>query len=211
MQKIHSTTGAPSESSTSEPPKYQYQRALSLSKGLGDQVYTYSTEQINQLKAQNVLVQRASDAAQRVSAVASTSYGAAQDKVHTLSDVMLQELHKVQVSTFFTIRDLIPIRSTQASTSTLPATVQSSFHDISTHLSNTITELSGILTSPEPFPDRMHKVRDTVQERVQPLLEASAARVQEILDSLRGKAGEKVEQTQNAANGDANGEVNGHA
>ncbi|KAH8085443.1 lipid droplet-associated perilipin protein [Cristinia sonorae] len=196
VEKIHSTTGTPSEPSTSEPPKYQYQRALSLSKDLSGQVYTYSTEQINQIKAQNVIVQRATDAAQRVSSVASTSYGAAQEKVHTLSDVMLQELHKVQ-----------------ASTSALPATVQNSFHDISTHLQSTITELTNILTSPEPLPDRVHKVRDTVQERVQPLLEASAARVQEILDSLRGKAAEKAEEVQQeapapVANGSA---TNGHA
>ena len=109
VQKIHSTTGAPSDPSTSEPPKYQYQRALSLSKDLGDQVYTYSAEQINQLKAQNALVQRAADAAQKVTAVASSSYGAAQEKVHALSDVMLQELHRVQVCISLTLIFLIPI------------------------------------------------------------------------------------------------------
>ncbi|TCD66579.1 hypothetical protein EIP91_001136 [Steccherinum ochraceum] len=192
VQKVHSTTGSPTEATPSETPKYQYQRALSLSKDLSGQVYTYSTEQISQLRAQNALVQRAADAAQRVTAVASTSYGVAQEKVHTLSDVMLQELHKVQ-----------------ASTSALPATVQSSFHDISTHLSATITELSSILTSSEPLPDRVHKVRDTVTERVQPLLEASTARVQEILDSLRGKAAEKADAANGAVNGSANG--NGHS
>ncbi|THH27537.1 hypothetical protein EUX98_g6656 [Antrodiella citrinella] len=189
VQKIQPKNGTTTEAS-SEPPKYQYQRALSLSKGLSEQVYTYSTEQINQIKAQNVLVQRASDAAQRVTAVASSSYGAAQEKVHTLSDVMLQELHKVQ-----------------ASTSTLPSTVQASFHDITAHLSTTITELSNILTSPEPLPDRVHKVRDTVQERVQPLLAASAARFQEILVSLRGKAAEKTHEVENATNGNTNGYV----
>lgn len=169
-------------------------------------MYSYSTEQINQIKAQNAIVQRASEAAQKVSAVASSSYGAAQEKVHTLSDVMLQELHKVQVGSNFPLVVYILISfPPQASTSSLPATVQSSFHDITAQISNTITELSTILTSPEPFPDRVHKVRETVQERVQPLLEASACRVQEILDSLRGKAAEKVEETQNATNGDANG------
>ena len=83
--------------SGSEPPKYQYQRAYILSKDLSDQLYTFSTEQINQIRTQNVYVQRATEAAHRVTAVASTSYGAAQEKVHAVSDVMLQELQRVQV------------------------------------------------------------------------------------------------------------------
>lgn len=96
MQKIHSTTGSP-EVTPVELPKYQYQRAVALSKDLSDQLLTFSTEQINQIKTQNVLVKRATDAAHQVSAVASSSYSAAQEKVHAVSDVMLQELTKVQV------------------------------------------------------------------------------------------------------------------
>lgn len=61
-------------------------------------MYTFSTEQINQIKTQNVYVQRATEAAHNVSEVASNSYGAAQEKVQAVSDVMLQELQKVQVS-----------------------------------------------------------------------------------------------------------------
>ena len=99
VKKIHSTTGTPEPASSTEPPKYQYQRAFALSKDLSDQLYTFSAEQINQIKNQNALVKRATEAAQQVTAVASTSYGAAQEKVHTLSDVMLQELQKVQVRT----------------------------------------------------------------------------------------------------------------
>ena len=97
VNKVHSRTGSPTETAPSEPAQYQYQRAFALSKDLSDGLYTYSTEQINQLKAQSVLVQRASDAAHKVSAVASTSYGVAQERAHALSDVMLQELQKVQV------------------------------------------------------------------------------------------------------------------
>lgn len=97
VNKVHRPEEVPAGSSPAEAPKFQYQRAYAISKGLSDQLYTYSTEQVNQLKAQSVLVQKAADAAHKVSEVASTSYGAAQDRVHGLSDTMVQELQKVQV------------------------------------------------------------------------------------------------------------------
>ena len=98
VKQVHTKTGIPEPvASGSEPPKYQYQRAYILSKDLSDQLYTFSTEQINTIRTQNVYVQRATEAAHRVTAVASSSYGAAQEKVHAVSDVMLQELQRVQV------------------------------------------------------------------------------------------------------------------
>ena len=97
VNKIHSTASSPETTSPTEGPKYQYQRAFALSKDLSDQLVTFSAEQINQIKTQNALVRRATEAAQQVSAVASSSYSAAQEKVHAVSDVMLQELQKVQV------------------------------------------------------------------------------------------------------------------
>jgi len=190
VKKIHSTTGTPESASPTEPPKFQYQRAFALSKDLSDQLVKLSAEQINQIKTQNVLVKRATEAAQQVTAVASSSYGAAQEKVHTVSDVMLQELHKVQQST-----------------ATLPTQLQSSFNDISAHLTTTISDISTILTSSDPLNEKVHKIRDHVQERVNPLLEATQARAQEILDSLRGRAAEKADA---ATNGSVNGAVNGN-
>ena len=55
--------------------------------------------------------------------------------------------------------------------------------------------------------EKIIKVRDTVQQRVNPLLDATAARVTEILDNLRGKAPEKAAAN---GNGSVNGKVNGH-
>ncbi|KIP07257.1 hypothetical protein PHLGIDRAFT_89876 [Phlebiopsis gigantea 11061_1 CR5-6] len=190
VQKIHSTTGSP-EVTPVELPKYQYQRAVALSKDLSDQLLTFSTEQINQIKTQNVLVKRATDAAHQVSAVASSSYSAAQEKVHAVSDVMLQELTKVQQST-----------------ATLPAQLQSSFNDISVHLTATIHDISSILTSSDPLQDKVTKVREHVQEHVYPLLEATSARAQVILESLRGKVAEK--EAVAAAETNGNGAANGH-
>ena len=93
-RRINSEAGPSNGNSDS---KYQYQRAYALSKDLSDQLYSLSAEQITAIRTQNVYVQRATAAAQRVTAVASTSYGAAQEKVHAVSDVMLQELQRVQV------------------------------------------------------------------------------------------------------------------
>ncbi|KAI0726526.1 lipid droplet-associated perilipin protein [Fomitopsis betulina] len=165
----------------SEPPspstQFQYQRAYALSKGLTDQLRTYSTEQLNQLKTHNALVKRASATAQDLSQIASTSYGTAQTKVHSLSDTMLSELHQVR-----------------ATTAALPAHAQAAFADISQQLSSTITDLTVILRSEEPVHVKVTKVKDTVQEHVQPILAAAAARAQEMLNVVRTRLVEKSEQ-----------------
>ncbi|EJF56776.1 hypothetical protein DICSQDRAFT_93091 [Dichomitus squalens LYAD-421 SS1] len=172
--------------------KFQYQRAYYLSKELSDQLLTYSTEQINQIKAQSAILQRASATAQSLSDLASSSYGAAQARVHSLSDTMLSELQKVQ-----------------ASTAALPGTLQSAFQDVSANLSSTINDLSGILTSPDPLPEKANKVRDTVTERVQPILDTANARVQEILGALKARVSENRQAAQATAN-EATASVNGN-
>ncbi|KAI0765874.1 lipid droplet-associated perilipin protein [Trametes elegans] len=181
VSKFHAN-GTADKAPEAPEAQYQYQRAYFLTKELRDQLYTYSTEQINQIKTQNVLVQRASATAHSLSELASTSYDAAQSRVHALSDTMLAELQKVQ-----------------ASTAALPATLQASFHDVSANLSATINELSTILTSPEPLPDKVHKVRDTVKERVQPILDTATTRVQEILGALKARVSEDKEAVHQSA------------
>ncbi|KAI0090074.1 hypothetical protein BDY19DRAFT_1068776 [Irpex rosettiformis] len=192
VRKVHSTTGSPIEETPkegTEAPKFQYQRAYALSKGLTDQLLSFSAEQINQIRNQNAYVQRAAEAANRVSEVASTSYGVAQEKVHAVSDVLLLELHKVQQST-----------------AALPSQLHASFNDLSSNLSGAMSDISTILTSSDPLNEKVGKVRDTVQQRVSPVLEASSARLQEILNSLRGKAAaEKEAVAEHVNNGTANG------
>lgn len=124
---------------------------------------------------------------------ASSTYSVAQSKIHELSDTMLAELKKIQASTY-----------------QLPHQVQSSLRDVSEGLTTSIHELSGIVSSDAPLNERAGKVKDTVQQKVQPLLDAATCRVQEILKviSSRGQeaketAGEKVQE--NAQNGSANG------
>ncbi|KAI0628605.1 lipid droplet-associated perilipin protein [Trametes polyzona] len=174
VSKLHPNgTAADKPAEAAEAAQYQYQRAYFLTKELRDQLLTYSTEQINQIKAQSALVQRASATAHALTELASSSYGAAQSRVHTLSDTMVSELQKVQ-----------------ASTAALPATLQASFHDVSANLTTTINELSAILTAPEPLPEKVQKVRLTVQERVQPILDTATARVQEVLGALKARVSE---------------------
>jgi hypothetical protein len=64
-------------------------------------------------------------------------------------------------------------------------------------LSAAITDISNILTSSDPLNEKVVKVRDTVQQRVNPLLAATSSRVQEILESLRGKAVSANEENSN--------------
>ena len=158
-----------------------------------------------------MLLQRAQATAQSLSDLASSSYGAAQTRVHALSDTMLSELHKVQVRS---VPPLLRIESvltcaaapTQASTAALPGTLQSTFQDVSANLTSTINELSGILTSPEPLPEKATKVREHVQERVQPLLDTATARVQEILGALKARVSEeKKDAATNGATVNGNG------
>ena len=136
---------------------------------------------------------RASVTAHKIMETASSTYSVAQSKIHELSDTMLAELKKIQASTY-----------------QLPYQVQSSLRDVSEGLTTSIHELSGIVSSDAPLNERAGKVKDTVQQKVQPLLDAATCRVQEILKviSSRGQeaketAGEKVQE--NAQNGSANG------
>lgn len=95
--------------------KYQYQRAYALSRDLKDQILDYSNAQLHQLQNSSVLVyvyaltvvpsffliptfsQRATETAKSIQNLASTGVVAAQAKVSTLSDTMVNELQKVQV------------------------------------------------------------------------------------------------------------------
>lgn len=91
------TPEASTSSSDSGETKYQYQRALDLSKSLRDNLYVFSNEQIKQLQTQSVLVQRATATAETISSQASAQYAAAQGKVNALSDTMVAELQSIRV------------------------------------------------------------------------------------------------------------------
>ncbi|TFK48951.1 lipid droplet-associated perilipin protein [Heliocybe sulcata] len=171
-----------------ESPTYQYQRAYALTVNLRDSIYVYSKEHLEQIESQSTLLQRAAATAQNISTTASSSYSTAQQKVHTLSDTMLCE-----------------IRTIQSSTAALPAHLQHTLHDLTVALSSTAHQLSGILTQDAPLSTKVVQIRETVQERVQPLLEGLNARVEGVLAALKSKkdeAEEKVEGQEKVAGQD---------
>ncbi|KAI0064245.1 hypothetical protein BV25DRAFT_1882239 [Artomyces pyxidatus] len=179
VSKLHGSTNG---SAPTEPDaKYQYQRAYALSLDLKDQLFYYSNEQLKQLQSQSVLVQRATQTAHDVSDLASSSIVAAQTKAHALSDVMLQELQRIQTST-----------------AALPAHLQASFKPVQEGLSSTISDLSAVIKSELPPQEKLSKIGDTVKEHVNPLLEAATLRVQEAIKAITAK---KEEAKENVTNG----------
>ncbi|KAI0918329.1 hypothetical protein AcV5_002341 [Taiwanofungus camphoratus] len=110
VNKLHPNGSTEQTAAPAAEAKYQYQRAYALSRDLSDHLRTYSTEQINQLKTQNILVQRATETSQTLGVLASTSYGTAQMKVQALSDTMLAELQRIQVClTFPSVNSHVPV------------------------------------------------------------------------------------------------------
>lgn len=215
MNKVQPNGTPEKPAEVSKDAKFQYQRAYYLSKELSDQLRTYSTEQINQITAQSAIVQSASATAQSVTQLASSSYDAAQVRVHSLSDTMLSELRELRVSWEPVSNCMLcshPVLSARYQTSILglPAAVQSAYQDVSTNLATTINDLSAILTSSDPLPEKVSKVRDTVTERVQPILDTANTRAQEILAALKARVSETKQAAPTGANPTApNG--NGHA
>jgi len=190
-----------SDPGSSKPPpidtQYQYQRAIALSVNLRDEIFVYSNEHFKHIQSQNFLVQRATETAQTITSLASSSIANAQTRIHSLSDKMLVELQKLQSSTAAFPSQLLPPH--------LQSSLQESFSDLSASLGATISDLRAIAASDAPLGDKAVKVGHEVREKVSPLLESLA----KILGVAK-KKGEEV-----AANGSAkaNGESvpqNGH-
>ncbi|EIN08172.1 hypothetical protein PUNSTDRAFT_44761 [Punctularia strigosozonata HHB-11173 SS5] len=171
------TTSTSGPSSPVEGKKYQYQRAIDLSKNLRDSLYVYSNEHIKQLQSQSVLVQRATATADSITKAASAQYASAHGRVTALSDTMLSELQSIK-----------------AQTAELPTQLQSTLHSLTTELGTTIHQLSAIISAKDlPPKEKFQQVTTTVQTRVQPLLDATTARISAILDQIahRKEQGEK--------------------
>jgi uncharacterized protein YoxC len=105
---------------------------------------------------------------------------------------------------------LAELKKVQAGTYQLPSQVQNSLKDISDGLTTSIHELSGIISSDVPFNEKAGKVKDTVQQKVQPLLNAATSRVQEILKAVSSRGQEAKETAEEKVkdktqNGSANG------
>ena len=106
---------------------------------------------------------------------------------------------------------LSELKRIQASTYQLPSQVQSSLKDVSDSLTTSIHELSGIISSDAPLNDKAGKIKDTVQQKVQPLLHAATSRVQEILRAVSSRGQEAKEAAEEEVKDKTqNGSANGH-
>ncbi|KAF9459671.1 hypothetical protein BDZ94DRAFT_1267751 [Collybia nuda] len=197
VMRIHN-----SESGPSTPPdaKYQYQRALALSKTLKDDIYLYSNDQLKQIQRQSVLVQRATDTAHAITNLASSSITQAQTRIHALSDNMLCELHKLQSTTASISASLQESVHNSASQlqSQIPPQLQETYHELSNNLSASAAELREIIMKKDmPLQEKVGCVGHEVRERIAPLLEAVRKGIAELL--ARGKS-EAREVQQNGVN-----------
>jgi hypothetical protein len=199
----------PSEAGPSTPPdaQYQYQRALALSKTLGENLYEYSNEQLKYLQAQSVIAQRASETAHSISTVAASSLATAQTRIHTLSDSMLAELQKLQTSsTELTASLQNTLHSSAAQIQSQIPQIQHSYADLTAAISSTVHELTAIVTTKDmPLQEKVTRVSKEVQDRVQPLLEAVKKGVSEVLARSKVAEAKATDAVTDAANG------NGHA
>ncbi|KAJ3778629.1 lipid droplet-associated perilipin protein [Lentinula raphanica] len=198
----------------------QYSRALELSVRLRDQLQFYSNEQMKQLQAHSVLVQRATETARSLGATASSSLSNAQAKLHAVSDNMIAELGKLQAqasalsaslqaSASQTLKDpaaqLPPqIQQRYAElTSALHAqasTASATYADLSNNLASTVTELRGIMAAENvSMQEKATRVTHEVSARVQPLLEVLNRTVQQAMG--RTAAPEMSPPTMNGVNG----------
>lgn len=132
--------------------------------------------------------QRASETAQNINSLASSSLASAQTRVHTLSENMLSELQKLQTQTTTlstSIQSSIQTSKSQLQTQLGPQ-IQQTYSEISAILSTSIADLNDILKKKEtPLPEKVGLVGKEVRERVTPLLDVIKKGVTEIL--ARGK------------------------
>ncbi|KAJ7504176.1 hypothetical protein B0H11DRAFT_1709704 [Mycena galericulata] len=136
VTRLH-TNSAPADT------QHQYQRVYVLSQNVAVQLYDYSN--------QTVIVQRASQTADSITALASS----ANSRVHALSDSLLAELQRLQ-----------------ASLAATGASVQHSTTAAGHELADAIVALSGILTARDlPINDKVVRARAEVENRVRPMLD----------------------------------------
>jgi hypothetical protein len=184
--------------STGEPSKVeadsQVQRIVLLTRDARDQVVLLSSEQLKQLQAQSVLIQRATETVYNLNVTITSTYNTAKGKgasisadastrVHELSQSMIQELEKLQ-----------------ATTKSLPANLQTSLKPLTDAVSTTVTELRAIIVNNDAtVSEKATQVAGTVQQQLQPLLELT----QSLLNKLFAykKEEPKEEEAKPTANG----------
>ncbi|KAJ3921428.1 hypothetical protein F5877DRAFT_35954 [Lentinula edodes] len=206
VNRIDSNTQENGTSADKEAHVSQYSRALELSVRLRDQLQSYSNEQITQLQAHSVLVQRATETARSLSTTASSSLSNVQAKLHAVSENMIAELGKLQsqATSLSASLQASASKTLKDPTAQLPPQVQQRYAELSSlsnHLASTVSELRSIMTAENvSIQEKATKVTHEVSVRVQPLLEVLSRNAQQAI----GARGESQSPTVNGVNGHAN-------
>ncbi|GLB42203.1 hypothetical protein LshimejAT787_1102180 [Lyophyllum shimeji] len=180
---------------SSPDAKYQYQRALALSKTLKDNMYVYTSESFEHLRNQHALLQKASDTAQSITALASESIASGKNRVTTLSNAMISELQNVQNSAYaFTasIQDTVKNQ--------VPAQMRQRYTELTNNLQGAATDLKNIMAEDIPLQEKANRVRQEVHDRVVPLLDHFRKTVSDLLARGKGEASKSSTQL-NGVNG----------
>ncbi|KAH7868094.1 uncharacterized protein C8R40DRAFT_1136180 [Lentinula edodes] len=205
VNRIDSGTQENGTSADKEAHVSEYSRALELSVRLRDQLQSYANEQMTQLQAHSVLVQRATETARSLSNTASSSLSNVQAKLQAVSENMIAELGKFQsqAASLSASLQASASKTIKDPTAQLPPQVQQRYAELSSVLqaqassaSATYAKLSNHLASTE----KATKVTHEVSVRVQPLLEVLSRNAQQAI----GARGESQSPTVNGVNGHAN-------
>ena len=95
--------------------------------------------------------------------------------------------------------------SSQTATAALPVNLQASFKPVQEGIASTITNLSDVIKSDLPLNEKVSKVRTTVQDHVNPVLDTAAVRLQDAIRSLTARVDSATESgvPDNTGNGEA--------
>ncbi|KAJ4480380.1 hypothetical protein C8J55DRAFT_512594 [Lentinula edodes] len=221
VNRIDSSIQENGTSAGKEAHVSQYSRALELSVRLRDQLQSYSNEQMTQLQAHSLLVQRATETARSLSNTASSSLSNVQAKLHAVSENMIAELGKLQsqATSLSASLQASASKTIKNPTAQLPPQVQqryaelssvlqaqassasATYAELSNHLASTVSELRSIMTAENvSIQEKATKVTHEVSVRVQPLLEVLSRNAQQAI----GARGESQSPTVNGVNGHAN-------
>ena len=116
--------------------------------------------------------------------IATCSVASAQARIHNLSDNMIAELQKLQMSSKELSVSLSETIQNRAQNLAMPS-LHETYAGFADNLTSAIHELRCIVADDAPWADKVARIRNEVKERVTPMLEAIRTRGTEVL--ARGK------------------------
>ncbi|KAL0578389.1 hypothetical protein V5O48_003610 [Marasmius crinis-equi] len=197
VHRLGSQPGSPtSEQVNGASSQYQYQRALSLSKALRDDLQVYSDERIKELQNHSALVHRASETAHAIASAANTSVASAQARVQALSDGMIAHVQKLQ-SQLHELSVTLQSSATAAyhnGSQQIPE-LQKSLRDLSSELHEIV------IAKDVPLQEKALRAGSQVKERVTPVLETMRRNITEFLEKATARSREEVSAAKPTQNG----------